>query len=306
MKWAHEKPRAGAAKRSGPALAFSRRVTRTSAHRPLLRAALGLAALLAACRGSDAPPPTASAQTADTASGYTAGLRPPAEVVIARPSGRYEADSVPAAGSITGTIVTSAPIAARPAVATGADSALCGPAVADSSAVQSGNGLGGAVVWLDDVRRGRPLPLERRLELESTHCVLSPRVQAGVVESAVNVLGHDAFRQHLFFLAGGEREPRASVLLGNEDQVVPTNKPFSAPGLVIVRDADHSWPAAYIAVFDHPYFAVSAPNGSFTIEGVPPGRHTLHVWHERTTGAAQPVDVPLLGNVSITVTLTPK
>jgi hypothetical protein len=207
---------------------------------------------------------------------------------------------------VTGTIVTSAPITARPPAAAGADSAICGATVADSSAVQVGSGIGGAVVWVDDVRRGRPLPLERRLELESNHCVLSPRVQAGVVASAVNVLGNDAFRQHLFFLAGGERQPRASVRLGSEEQVIPTNKPFSAPGLVIVRDADHSWPAAYIAVFDHPYFAVTKPTGSFTIEGLPPGRHTLHVWHERTRSAVQPVDVPLMGNVAVTVTLTPK
>jgi hypothetical protein len=269
-------------------------------------AALGLVVVLAACRGSDSPPPTANAQTTDPPAGYPAGLRPPAEVVIARPSAPYRADSVTGAGTLTGTIVTSAPIAPRPPAATGADSVVCGPSVADSSAVQVGSGVGGAVVWLDDVRRGRPLPLERRLELESDHCVLSPRVQAGVVASAVNVLGHDAFRQHLFFLAGGEPQPRASVLLGNEEQVIPTNKPFSAPGLVVVRDADHSWPAAYIAVFDHPYFAVTAPNGRFTIEGIPPGRHTLHVWHERTTSAAQPVDVPLMGNATVTVTLTPK
>jgi hypothetical protein len=207
---------------------------------------------------------------------------------------------------VTGTVVTSGPIAPRPPAATGADSVVCGPTVADSSAVQVGSGVGGAVVWIDDVRRGRPLPLERRLELESAHCVLSPRVQAGVIASAVNVLGHDAFRQHLFFLAGGERQPRASVLLGSEEQVIPTNKPFAAPGLVIVRDADHPWPTAYIAVFDHPYFAVTKPTGSFTIDGVPPGRHTLHVWHERATSSVQPVDVPLMGSVAVTVTLTPK
>lgn len=281
-------------------------MNRHLALRSCLGAALALVAVLGSCRGADAPPPTASAQTTDEAAGHAGGLVPPAEVVIARPSAPYQADSVPGAGSVTGTIVTSAPIAPRPPAPAGADSVACGPTVADSSAVQVGSGVGGAVVWVDDVRRGRPLPLERRLELESDHCVLSPRVQAGVVASAVNVLAHDAFRQHLFFLAGGERQPRASLLLGGEEQVIPTNRPFSAPGLVIVRDADHSWPAAFIAVFDHPYFAVTAPTGSFTIEGLPPGRHTLHVWHERTSSAVQAVDVPLMGNVAVTVTLTPR
>ena len=43
----------------------------------------------------------------------------------------------------------------------------------------------------------------------------------------------------------------------------------ASPGLVIVHDADHAWPRAFIAVFDDPYFAVTGPDGKFAIEGVP-------------------------------------
>ena len=157
--------------------------------------------------------------------------------------------------------------------------------------VQQGNGIGGVVVWLEGIRAGKALPGERRHELESLKCRLSPRVQAGVVQSAVNVIGHDDFRQHLRFLAGGEKKARAGVLLGRDDQVIPTELPFNAPGLVLVRDTDHDWPRAYIAVFDHPYYAVTAPDGSFTIDGVPPGRYTVMAWHERTKRAEQVVEV---------------
>lgn len=216
---------------------------------------------------------------------------PPTEIVIARPSTRYQPDAGTVGGAITGTVTAPPSIAAGAAIATGRDGAVCGPAVADESVVRQGNGIGGAVVWLDDIRRGRPLPLERRLELESDKCRLTPRVQAAVVGSAVNVLGHDDFRQHLRFLAGGEREPRAAVLLGQYEQVIPTERPFTAPGLVAVRDADHAWPAAYLAVFDHPYFAVTAPNGTFRIDGVPPGRYQVKAWHERARTAEQVVEV---------------
>ena len=73
-----------------------------------------------------------------------------------------------------------------------------------------------------------------------------------------------------------------------------------------MRDADHSWPAAYIAVFDHPYFAVTAPTGSFTIEGIPPGRHTLHVWHERTGRTGQPVKIAANGTAKAELALKGK
>lgn len=252
--------------------------------------AVGALCALAACRGSDAPAATARAQPSAT-SAKTNGPTPPAEVVIARPPGRYQVDSVIGGGSITGTVTTSAPLRAGAPTPTGRDSALCGPSIPDESVSQQGSALAGAVVWLEAIRRGKALPIERRLELESDHCKLTPRVQGAVVGSAVNVIGHDDFRQHLHFLAGGEHEPRATVLLGRDEQVIPTERPFLAPGLVIVRDADHPWPTAYIAVFDHPYFAVTAATGTFTIDAVPPGRYTVKVWHERTAVTEQVVDV---------------
>ena len=220
---------------------------------------------------------------------------PALEVVIARPSSRYQPDPAVTGSAIAGTVTAPASIVAGSPIATGRDSAVCGPAIPDESVVRQANGIGGAVVWLDDIRRGRPLPVERRLELESDKCRLTPRMQGAVVGSAVNVLGHDDFRQHLHFLAAGDSGPRATVLLGRDEQVIPTERPVAAPGLVVVRDADHSWPTAYIAVFDHPYFAVTAPNGTFRIDGVPPGRYRMKVWHERTKLAEQLVDIGAAG-----------
>jgi len=270
----------------------------------MLRLAAAVVALVGACRDSDAPAASASAQAASTAA-TADDIAAAGEVVIAKPSGRYQADSATAGGAITGTVTTSAPLAVGAPVSTGRDAAVCGPTIPDESVAQQGNGLGGAVVWLDDVRRGKPIPLERRLELESDRCRLVPRVQAAVVGSAVNVLGHDDFRQHLRFIAGGERAPRVTVLLDSDEQVIPTERPFAAPGLVVVRDTDHPWPTAFLAVFDHPYFAVTAPNGSFTIDRVPAGRYRMKVWHERTKVAEQTVDVGA-GGTTVSVRLEAK
>jgi plastocyanin len=62
----------------------------------------------------------------------------------------------------------------------------------------------------------------------------------------------------------------------------------------------HRWMTAYIGVVSHPYFAVSSGDGSFTINGVPAGRHTVSVWHERFGTVKQTADV----KTGVTTTVT--
>ena len=46
----------------------------------------------------------------------------------------------------------------------------------------------------------------------------------------------------------------------------------------------HPWMDARLVAFDHPWFAVSAPDGTFTIADVPPGTYRLEAWHEEYGG----------------------
>jgi hypothetical protein len=227
-------------------------------------------------------------------------------VIVEAPTSPYKTAPVAAAGRVTGTVTLASPIAPAEPVSTGRDSVVCGRTIADSSVQQKGTGLGNVVVWLDGIRAGKALPEEKRIEVESNACLLSPRVQAAVAGSAVNVIGHDDFRQHLRFLAAGDTAARAAVLLGKDEQVIPTELPARSPGLVIVRDADHPWPRAYVAVFDHPYFAVTKPDGSFAIDGVPPGSYTLIAWHERTGRTQQAITVAASGEQKVALELRGK
>lgn len=71
----------------------------------------------------------------------------------------------------------------------------------------------------------------------------------------------------------------------NESQS-PTSKPiiktFAQPEMMIpVQCNQHPWMRAYINVVSHPYFAVSAADGSFAIKNLPPGEYTLAAVHEK-------------------------
>ena len=53
----------------------------------------------------------------------------------------------------------------------------------------------------------------------------------------------------------------------------------------------HPWMTAWIGVFNHPYFAVTSSDGSFTISHVPPGNYTLAAWHEALPQQQQSITV---------------
>lgn len=57
----------------------------------------------------------------------------------------------------------------------------------------------------------------------------------------------------------------------------------------------HPWMKGWIMVFDHPFFAVTAEDGSFELKGVPAGEHKLVIWQESvgyaTPGLAQGMSV---------------
>lgn len=63
----------------------------------------------------------------------------------------------------------------------------------------------------------------------------------------------------------------------------------------------HPWMKAWVRVFNHPYFAVTRADGSFSLPPLPPGTYLLKAWHERlgvrerqvviAAGAAHPVSI---------------
>ena len=48
----------------------------------------------------------------------------------------------------------------------------------------------------------------------------------------------------------------------------------------------HNWMIAYVAVIDHPFFAVSGKDGTFEIPLPPPGRYVLEAFHRKFHGTA--------------------
>jgi hypothetical protein len=42
----------------------------------------------------------------------------------------------------------------------------------------------------------------------------------------------------------------------------------------------HPWMVAYVHVMDHPFYAITGPDGAFTLRGLPPGEYEIATLHE--------------------------
>ena len=78
---------------------------------------------------------------------------------------------------------------------------------------------------------------------------------------------------------------------------------FEHPGVVKVYCNIHPQMSAVVVVRDNPYFTKVLPDGTFTIENVPAGKHVVKAWHERAGEAAAEVTVPATGTVTAALSL---
>ncbi len=87
-----------------------------------------------------------------------------------------------------------------------------------------------------------------------------------------------------------------------------TNRNFAAAEVMVpVRCDVHGWMSAYIGVLDHPFHAVSGPDGSVDLSTLPPGDYVIEAWHERygtqtanvTVATGQTADVSFTFNESM-------
>jgi len=153
-----------------------------------------------------------------------------------------------------------------------------------------------AVVWLEGVPAAKTEA--RTGVIRQDGLEFRPRAVAVTVGSKVDFPNDDDLFHNVFSYAKNNRIELGSYPKGESKSVV-----FERKGIVELRCEVHKHMRAYVHVFDHPYFAVAAADGSYAIPNVPPGKYTLVVWKEFFDPVRQDVEVKSDG-AKVDVTLT--
>ena len=113
--------------------------------------------------------------------------------------------------------------------------------------------------------------------LNQVGCVYTPRVLGMEAGSTIRVTNSDQTLHNV------NVQPRNNTAF-NVAQPIPgmsTERTFANPEIMIpVRCDVHPWMQAYVGVVPHPFFDVTGEDGSFSMDGVPPGDYVLEAWHE--------------------------
>jgi len=133
--------------------------------------------------------------------------------------------------------------------------------------------------------------------LDQNGCHYKPHVLGVMVNQPITITNSDPTTHNIHFTPKNnpdwnQSQPNGAAAL--------THKLARAEVLVPVKCNQHPWMKSYVGVTKHPFFAVTAEDGSFTIKGVPPGKYTVVAWHEggaNGTEKTMQVTVPASGAV---------
>lgn len=220
-----------------------------------------------------------------------------AEAAAEGDSGADESAAGAGYGNLVGTITFDGSVPAYPALVNAGDSSVKDAAVCAAAAIpdetlvvnSENKGIANVVIFLEkrpgNIKPELAKPPTDPVFFDQKGCRFLPHLVTVQVGQPLLVISDDGI-PHNTHTNPKRNDSFNKVISANERKGIPCDykKAESAP-LSVVCDY-HPWMKAYHFPVDHPYVAVSDKDGKFRIEGLPAGKQSFNVWHERAPGDA--------------------
>lgn len=149
--------------------------------------------------------------------------------------------------------------------------------VETESVVAEGGKLANVFVYVKEGLSGSFSPPSEAHLLNQQGCQYTPHVSGIMTNQKLVIRNSDSTLHNVHALPTKNEEFNQ----GQPFQGMELEKEFTAPEVMVRFKCDvHPWMGAYMAVLDHPFFAVSGADGSFEIDGLPAGDYVIEAWHE--------------------------
>lgn len=204
--------------------------------------------------------------------------------VVAASAARQTAQAVQAGATISGKVKFTGAAPRNPAIDM-SEEAACkakykAPPTEENVVAGPANALANVFVY---VKSGVPAGQKftaptTAVVLDQDGCRYHPHVMGIMVGQPLEILNTDPVLHNIKAVAKANRPFNVS----QPSAGMKTNRTFTAPEVMVNLECNvHGWMKAYLGVRPDPFFAVTGPDGSFSIKGLPPGTYTIEAWHER-------------------------
>jgi uncharacterized membrane protein/plastocyanin len=165
--------------------------------------------------------------------------------------------------------------------------------------------LANAFVWIREGTESFEIPPapQHSVLMDQKGCQYNPLVVGVRVGQPITFLNSDPVFHNVHVIGKTNRGFNLSMPMKD----MKATKKLKRPEVMVRVTCDaHPWMNASIGVVAHPYFAVTATDGKYAIEGLPPGKYVLEVWHDVLGTQTQSINVPVASEIVQDFSFAPK
>jgi plastocyanin len=113
-------------------------------------------------------------------------------------------------------------------------------------------------------------------KLDQSHCHYEPHVAVVPVGTTIEYHNSDKVSHNVHTYPKKNDPKNPTIPAGAKE-----SQKLEKVDEIAIKCDIHPWMSSYVIVTDTPFYAVSGPDGSFSIAGLPEGTHKVEWWHEK-------------------------